>query len=446
MSKKETFDLETVRAGACDVYPYHSRGLCNIEPVPIEGFRKQNPGGWAVDEFWRVYYDPAFLEEYELAACVACLIHEHGHPTLDHFGRFKALPVRKDGTMWTAEEWNKAADREMNGSDPFLLKHLPKWACFPEQIGKKAGLLAEEYLVREEGGGGKKGKPKCGQCGSEDVDISAVPGAAQGEMTCNDCGHKEPVEVKWDCGGGAGGEQRPWELGPPTAKNPGVARGQGEILRELIARDIQEHAKTQGNVPGNWKSWAEAVLEPPKTPWQQVFGRFLRQCSEMTAGAYDFTFQRRNRRQSAYGDVILPACYQPKLEVGVVLDTSGSMSSSDLEYACSEINGILRAAQSSVNVVCCDSEAHAAQKITRAQNIQILGRGGTDMTVGLLAAAKGSPAPHVLVCLTDGFTDWPQRGDIQQPIIGGIIYGNRYGKPADPPSWIHTVEIEKEGE
>lgn len=425
--KATTIDIETVRAGACKVYPYFSRGLCNITPIAVENFRDINPGGWAVDKFWRVYYDPAILAEAggleKLKEFVACFIHEHHHPVLDHFGRHKALPVREDGSQWTAPEWNKAADREINGSDPFLLKHLPKWACFPEQIGKENGLLAEEYLLREEeeeeegeggGGGGDPGNPEDGS---------------------------QP-----DCGSGCGGESRPWELGPPSPDNPGVEPGQGEVLRELIAKDIKEHEKKVGSVPSNFSKWADDILVPPQVPWQQILHRFLRQCAEMTAGSFDFTFQRRNRRQSAYGDVILPATYQPKLEVAVVLDTSGSMSESDLNYACSEISAILRVAQSSVNVVCCDSKAHAAQRITRPQNIQIIGRGGTDMTVGLKAAAKASPSPHLLICLTDGFTGWPQRGEISQPIIAGIVKGNSWGRPSSPPSWVHTVAIEKGGE
>lgn len=436
-----SFDYSTIRAGACKIRPYLARPLCNLNPVPIIGFKNICPGGWAVDEFWRMYFDPIDLEELTLEQLVARVFHEKSHPLRLHFERYKSLGLRPDGQKWTAQEWNMAGDREINGNDRFLRKHGDDWWCWPEQIGMRSGLLAEEYLIFDPDSGGGDGEDDDGEGEGEGG------GEGEGKDECGNPGNPgSPGTGQGDCGSGCGGEQRPWELGPPTAQDPGIEKGQGEVLRELTAQDIQDHVKTIGSVAGTWEGWAEKALTPPVVPWQQVLSRYLRQCIEMSIGAHDFTHRKPNRRQSAYGNIIMPASYRPKVEVGVVLDTSGSMSEADLSAALCEIDGILRAAQANVQVVCCDSQAHAAQNVSNARTVKILGRGGTDMTVGLRAASKGFPVPHVLVCLTDGYTDWPQRGDLPMPVIAGVIASGRWGKPSAPPSWIHAVDITREGE
>src|SRR5437764_1272375 len=40
-------------------------------------------------------------------------------------------------------------------------------------------------------------------------------------------------------------------------------------------------------------------------------------------------------------------------------------------------------------------------------DVQLTGGGGTDMRVGITAATRARPAPHVIVVLTDGDTPWP---------------------------------------
>ena len=41
--------------------------------------------------------------------------------------------------------------------------------------------------------------------------------------------------------------------------------------------------------------------------------------------------------------------------------------------------------------------------------MRLLGGGGTDMTIGIAAAERLTPAPDVIVVLTDGDTPWPTR-------------------------------------
>jgi predicted metal-dependent peptidase len=77
-----------------------------------------------------------------------------------------------------------------------------------------------------------------------------------------------------------------------------------------------------------------------------------------------------------------------------------------------------------------------AQRVSRAEQIELSGGGGTDMRVGIAAALALAQRPDVIVVLTDGLTPWPEH-PVGARVIAGLI-----GDGAPPtPEWMEVVPI-----
>lgn len=373
-----------------------------------------------------------------------------------------------------------AADAELN-DDPFLSYNLPSWAIFPSTLGMPNGLTAEEYLKACKEPPPPPPPPcktQCPSCGApaSKLRIRALtpPVPGRGIIECTACGYEEEIELQpggggegepiesdlppeerdgeeggegeegdgdsqgWDDGSGVGGKERPWELGPPTKKSPGLSKPKQEEIRREVAKEIQEHAKRIGNVPGSWKAWADEELSPPLVDWRDQTRAFLHMSIERTVGAHDFTFRRPSRRRIP--GLILPSTFRPKLEIAIVVDTSASMDGDDKKAALSELDGIILETQASVRYLCCDTESRDAHVVTSAQEVVWEGGGGTDMMDGVRNAAELHPVPHIIVVLTDGYTHWDREREVEPEVIVALV-----GNSADissVPSWAHGVKAE----
>lgn len=403
--------------GAAHLYPFLGRGIHAMTPVPVPGLSKMC-GGWAMDKYGRCYFDPEMVlgiggEEYPLKTLIADFLHEVWHFLRQHPDRFEnlALPM---GVSRDSKRWNIAADAEINGSDTFLREHLQEWCVFPEKLKDGGGCTlppnktAEQYyMMLPEEEGEEPGKPPTGQGPPE-------------------CFSDKP---------------RPWELGEPDEDTPGVSDKQGESLRQSVAKEILESSRARGDVPYAWSGWAGCQIETAKIPWQTQLRRFAKHSMVITSGASNFTFTRRSRRQHMVrGGAVIPAVYHPKLEIAVVVDTSGSMSDSDLTRCLSEMSGIARAVGGSMFVVTGDTGASWSQRCTSVRQVEFNSRGGTDMRPLIAHAAKQSPSPHCIIVLTDGYTPWPNQRECRVPVMVGLL-GSHCGEGA-VPRWMSRLIIE----
>src|SRR4029434_3896358 len=77
-------------------------------------------------------------------------------------------------------------------------------------------------------------------------------------------GTAHPIEEP-DCGSGAHGERRPWEL-PADDGSPGGVPGVDPVKAELVRRDVAQrildHSGDAGDAPLGWRRWAHLVLTP----------------------------------------------------------------------------------------------------------------------------------------------------------------------------------------
>jgi predicted metal-dependent peptidase len=383
-------------------YPYLAAALWAVRRVRAPGL-----GTMAVDAGWRLFYDPATLERWDVDELSGVVYHELCHLLREHAGR-GGFADRKD-------LWNLAADAEINDNLDGEDVALPHGAIYPSSFGAPDDRLAEEYYRRllEHVAPISAAGPAAGACG----------GAATGEMMDG----LEGVESA--ARDGAPG--RAWRVPPP------IGDGEQEVIRRRVARDVDEHRRSAGSVPGHLGRWANERLEP-RVDWRRELAALVRWGLAQTAGLVDYTYARPSRRQACAGRVVLPSLRSPVPRVAAIVDTSGSMTEAMLSVALGEIRGILTAAglREGLAVLSVDAAVHERQRVVRAESVRLTGGGGTDMGIGLAAAERLSPRPEIVVVVTDGYTPWPEcapRG-IRTIVVKTDSRGTS-------PSWARTVVV-----
>lgn len=403
-SEERAFRL--ARLVAAELAPYFMHALFAAAPVAAPGL-----GTFAVDRHWRLYLDPQVLTGpggWDSRTAGAVLIHEVGHLLRDHAGRADALPA-----PYNHLAWNLAGDAEINDDLLAVGMPLPEGVITPEALGCPPNGLAEDYYATL---GGKH------------------PG--QDENSGDDGGP--------GCGSGAGCPPVPGELPADQGLNDGSAGGidsaEADLVRRQVAHAVADHAAAhgRGTVPAGLERWSAGVLAPPTIPWAQVLRAAVRRAVADQAGRTDYTYSRPSRRRVP--GTVQPAMRGPSVVVSIVVDTSGSMSKTDLDAAMSEVDGVLRSsgvARDKVRVLSCDAAATTGRRVRSVTAVALTGGGGTDMRVGIAGAEAARPAPHVVVVLTDGDTPWPER-PTRARLVCGVISPN---PPRGTPQWASTVHI-----
>jgi predicted metal-dependent peptidase len=346
----------------------------------------------AVDRHWRCYVSSSFVDITPLLELAGVWIHEVSHLLRDHHGRAELLPPADRDDRARV---NLAQDCEINDDLTADGIALPSNHIRPATFGLPTGQLFEQYLP------GIPPQPPCPRCGS-----------------------------------GAYGGVEPWDLAPAAAAS--VSPTEAQSVRRVTADAIRAHLRSRGNVPGGWKRWSDSVLEPT-VDWRAMLAGSVRRAVGAASGAVDYTYQRPSRRAASQSRVVLPSLRRPVPSVAIVIDTSGSMSDDAIGAALAEVAGVLRGVGirgNRVTVRSCDAAAHVAQRVSRAEQIELSGGGGTDMRVGIDAALAQQQRPDVIVVLTDGLTPWPDH-----PVGARVIAGLIGDDAPPPPDWIESVPI-----
>lgn len=255
-------------------------------------------------------------------------------------------------------------------------------------------------------------------------------------------------DLVWlDCGSGADGLRREWDLGPDGAH--GLTDQERDAVRFRVARGIKARP---GSAPKGWQRWAEEAFHPPQ-PWRELLGAALRSAVTASGAGEDYSYGRPSRRSAGVPRAVLPSLRRIPPRVSVIIDTSGSVSDSELGSALLEVAAISRALggrRDLVSVVPCDAAARDVHQMCRAEGIELVGGGGTDLRTGFTRALGARPRPDVVVVLTDGQTPWPQSRPPCRTVVGlfprhagSSSYGetNPEYEPDSPPDWARVVTI-----
>lgn len=219
----------------------------------------------------------------------------------------------------------------------------------------------------------------------------------------------------------------------------GLSETELDVLRRAVAEQaLAQEARKPGSVPGTILRWAQALAQP-KVDWRKRLAHLIRSgLAKASLDRQDYSFRRLSRRTlSALAQgprsTLHPALQAPAPEVLVVVDTSGSVQGTELEQALSELQGLLQAAQVPVTVAAGDVDLAWIGQVSRVDQVQLVGGGGTDMGRVLdQVLAKTKKVFDLVVVLTDGWTPWPKEKPCRAPII--VVSWDLEG-----PSWAETV-------
>ncbi|MCX4987902.1 MULTISPECIES: VWA-like domain-containing protein [unclassified Streptomyces] len=403
-------DLEKLfaaRLHAARVRPYLATALFALHTVESRWVPTM-----AVDRHWRCYVSPGFVDRTPVEDLAGVWVHEVSHLLRDHHGRSERV-ARERGLTGPGERlrMNIAADCEIN-DDAFgegLVR--PEGAVTPQLLRLPPGELMEDYLRR----------------------------FRLGPLT---------QDLAWlDCGSGADGREREWDLGPDGAH--GLSAQERDAVRFRVAQGIKARP---GKSPQGWQRWAEEAFHPPQ-PWRELLGAAVRSAASGSGVGEDYTYGRPSRRAAGVPGVVLPSLRRRPPRVSVVIDTSGSVSDAELGSALLEVSAISRAVggrRDLITVVSCDAAAGIAHPLCRAEGIPLMGGGGTDLRSGFAAALRAQPRPDVVVVLTDGQTPWPESRPPCRTVVG--LFSRQESDdswdeddpdyvPDRPPEWARVVEI-----
>lgn len=433
MATTTTYGISLLRAMSADVAPYFRTYLMALIPVETE----QVPTA-AVDKYARVYWNRAFFASMTVDEGAFVVLHEMMHLWLHHAQRAHAIGVTN------YEVWNIAADCEINRTLATMKLVVPGTACLPNKFGMPDNLRAEEYYdllmkqvnqqQQQQGQSGQgQGQSQSGQSGNTPPSGNKQTGQTPGS------GKSGGPDVH---GSGTGDKPGPWEK-PGSDPDIGARSSVDiKITEEQTARDICEsNQKKPGSVPAGMLRRAEDILAPPVVKWDRLLYAAVSQATNTTYGYDERTFKRINPvTWSMGGDVFVPTMESYRPDVACVLDTSGSMSQKDLTEGLREIQGVCRQLDAPVTVYTVDTQASAAQIVTRASDVKLVGGGGTDMSYGLEHAYRAARTkPHIIIVLTDGYTDWPSGPPA--PGVKVIIVITSNGTDS-APKWATSVKMD----
>lgn len=223
-------------------------------------------------------------------------------------------------------------------------------------------------------------------------------------------------------GGGADGGN-PFEddvVDAPDKSGMAQAQAKANVAKAVAV------AKAMGKLPAGVRELLDEVFNST-VDWRETLREFLTDVART-----DYSFARPNRRFVADG-LYLPGMHShgAMRNLGVVIDTSGSIGVEELKRFFGEICGAVEeVCPSQLTVVYCDAEVNHVDHFDGASVAEIkasakrVGGGGTDMREGVDWFADNQPDVTAVIVLTDGYTPFP---DVA---------------PAHPLLWAITTDIE----
>lgn len=280
---------------------------------------------------------------------------------------------------------------------------------------------AEQYYQRLEKDGNKNGKGKGGKGKGKGQkgQGKGQPGDGEGEG-----------EGEGDPDGQGGGKYSSGEnqIDDHSIWNQSnISEDQArQIVHDMV---VQAADKSQGHVPGNMEEILKA-LSKPIIRWREV----VRQWLGNHVGNRRKTFARRNRRQDEFG--IKGISHHAAAKISVIIDTSGSVSTKELEQFFAEIDSVSTRAK--VLVLQWDHayQGHGWYRRGDWKDFAVRGRGGTDMSAPVEWLIENGLVGDACITLTDGECNWPEPKKF--PYMAVITRSSKYGSE---PKWGTVVHL-----
>jgi len=352
----------------------------------------------------KLYYNAEFIDSLSLAETEFMLAHEALHCGLAHFSR------RENRVKW---RWDIACDYAIN---PLLLDEgmtapfgilfdkgfadMTAEEIYPYLDKKMADQTIDQHVYDEEEDEGDQGE------GNGEMPSSGDQSAADGEVTEKGGGS----EVKGKTGGraesdsDAGGARRPRPLSGQQREDLSVQ------WQQRLAGAAQQ-AMQAGKLGGSLARLVDHLLQP-SLPWRMLLSRYLSYVARN-----DYNYMRPSNRRD--GPAIYPSLRSTEVDITVVVDTSGSISTAEIGEFLNEINAIKGQLSARISLLACDAKLDSGcpwvfepwEEVALPE--KLTGGGGTSFIPPFEWLAQQDMLPDFLVYFTDAEGKFPE----QEPAI-----------------------------
>ena len=300
-----------------------------------------------------IFYNREFFETKTNKEIEFIIAHEIWHNVLDHINRLEGR---------NPKVWNAAIDYATNG---MLIR---------DRIGEKPKGIEIYHDVKHNG---KSAEEIYDEIYEDEV--NKQPGLQQ----------LLDEHIDW--------------ASPSKDNQPGLTREEISQIKDEMREAMIAAAQTAGagNVPAEVQRVIKQLTEP-KLDWRQV----LRQQIQSTV-RNDYSWSRPSRKGWHSGAVLPGMQFDESIEVCVAIDTSGSISDSQVQDFLSEVSGIMETYRDySIKVWCFDTSTHnfVSYEPHNGEDIaeyKPAGGGGTDFTVNWKLLKHNDIVPKMLILFTD---------------------------------------------
>jgi predicted metal-dependent peptidase len=324
------------------------------------------------------YYNPDYISQLSIRQLEAVLAHEALHCALSHFSRRQHRDRHR---------WDLACDFAINALLVAEGMVLPPDAV---HIPDYSGMTAEEiYPLIEEDPEQEPFDQHLYDDGNGDSDAGS---RNQGEGGGGGGGSSSG-------GGGAGTDE-----GDPVP--PPLSVEEKEILStqwQQRAAGAAQQALQSGKLSQQMARHIDHLLQS-QVPWRALLARFM-----SFSGRDDFNYHRPSRRE---GEAIFPSLRSAQVELAIAVDTSGSITPSEMREFLSEIDALKGQVRAGVTLLACDCALHAEAPwrfepwdTLRAPPLE--GGGGTSFVPVFDWLARQDRLPDALVYFTDAEGEFP---------------------------------------
>lgn len=174
-------------------------------------------------------------------------------------------------------------------------------------------------------------------------------------------------------------------------------------INTLLKNTAEQVSKQRGTIPGELSEIIQKLQNPKPEVfnWKSYFRRML-------GSIYDINVKSTRKRPSKRFEESSGIKHKKKVSILVAVDTSGSVSTNELEEFFNEINYIYKAG-ARVTIIQCDTQINSVSEYDGKTLPEIKGRGGTDFNPPVEYYLKKKRDYESLIYFTDGGAPLPHK-------------------------------------
>jgi predicted metal-dependent peptidase len=342
-----------------------------------------------VDIKGSLYYNSKFVEGLSREECKGVICHEVMHLALEHFKRHRGK---------NCDLWNVSGDAAINQILTTDGLQLPKDGIIPSyneitlfgikisDLDKRCAEDIYDYYYSR----------------LKDKELKDLQSYLK-----NHPDSKKGFDVHiYPSGEGEGKEGKDKKEGLGNQ----LGNGQGKDWNKIMV-DACTFARNQGKLPAGMDRLLGDLLKTD-LDWRGILYRYISNQIPV-----DYSWSRPSKKSFSTG-TYLPSVTKGSLDLVIAIDTSGSISKTELTEFMGEVLGIINSFSNvSLTILDCDAEVNSVIKLQRATmddiiNIRLKGGGGTSHIPVYNWLDENIPNAKLVICFTDGYTTFPKASSI----------------------------------